>query len=490
VEGIILRGMQIRSAFSTLLSRPFFFLLLPVFFVVHGWVENFFIINLPDILRLFLYYIGAVILFFGIFKFLYKNNSKAALATFLTFIIYFFFGAIHDFVKQHVSALFSKYSFLLSFLLLVYLLLLYWLRTRRPGKKFLVYLNVLLVILISVDLVVIVQKINRKKSSELIIASKPGMAKPNVYLLVLDEYAGIEQLRHSFHFSDQSFLDSLSTRGFTINRNATCNYSSTPFSMASLLSMSFHDELKKFDYTTENMKYCYKKILQSSVVSGFKSLGYRFYNYSIFDFEGESKLISGSFLKSGPELITSQTLWSRVKKDLYYNFILQNMRKSSLYTDYMMKDYYNNDLLYRITMQQAGLPSLQPKFVYTHLLMPHFPYYFNAKGNMNSWDQIAPENMTNKTLYLGYLQYVNGKVLSLLNAITTADKNAIILLLSDHGYRYAGDGDYVFSNLMAVYNSKKTVNSNLPETNVNVFRSLFNDLFKTQLPLLPDKHFR
>jgi hypothetical protein len=458
--------------------------------VLHGVVENLFIINMADAFLLLTLYGGLVVLFFLFFRLFYKDNSKAAFATFISFVIYFFFGAIHDFIKPVVPAFFSKYSFLLSFLLLGYLLLLYWLRNRRPGNRFFVYLNVLFFTLIIFDLIRIIQKMDDEKSRDLVLKSKTGMSKPNVYLLMLDEYAGPEQLQRSFNFSNQSFLDSLSALGFALNKHAASNYSSTPFSVASLLSMSFHDELKNFDYTDANLNYCYKKISQSYVVSGLRSLGYRFFNYSIFDFEGESKLISGSFLKSGTELITTQTLWSRVKKDLYYNFILRNMRESSLYKNYMLKDFHNNELLYRKTVQQASQSSSQPKFVYTHLLMPHFPYYFNAKGVVNSWEQISPESMSNEKLYLGYLQYVNEKILSLLNVIISSDKDAVILLLSDHGYRYANDGDLVFSNLMAVYNSKKKEHSTLADSNVNVFRVLFNDLFETQFPLLPDKHFR
>jgi hypothetical protein len=380
---------------------------------------------------------------------------------------------------------------LLVFLLLAYLFSLLGLKRRAFGKKPAVYLNVLFIFLIFMDLMLIIYQVEKNKSKQFAIVETTPLAKPNVYLLVLDGYAGTKQLQYTFHFHNDVFLDSLSALGFSVMKNSTSNYSSTPFSIASLLSMSFHKELKNFEYTDENLNYCYKKITQSNVVSGFTSLGYQFINYSIFDIKGETSLINKTFLKSGTDLITAQTLWSRIKRDLYDNFIIKHMRGSSLYKDFMMKDYYNNELLYDRTLRQTVVSYSKPKFVYTHLLMPHFPYYFNANGDLNGMDKISPENMDNEHLYLEYLQYANGKILTLLNKIIREDKNSIILLLSDHGYRYAGDGNLIFSNLSAIYDNQLRIKDYAASvTNVKVFRVLFNNLFQTQLQLLPNKSFK
>ena len=124
--------------------------------------------------------------------------------------------------------------------------------------------------------------------------------------------------------------------------------------------------------------------------------------------------------------------------------------------------------------------------------MPHFPYYFNAEGKLNARQTlVGSQYMYNKELYLGYLQFVNRKVISLMKEIIRFDKDAVILLLSDHGYRYAEDNRYLFSNLLAIYQSRSEIPlSDTLRSNVNVFRWLFNNSFKTQLPLLLDKKFK
>jgi Sulfatase len=282
----------------------------------------------------------------------------------------------------------------------------------------------------------------------------------------------------------------LSAMGFTVAKNPSANYTQTPCSMASLLSMSYFDELKNFDYSDKSLNFCYKNISHSKVVSGFSSLGYEFVNYSIFDFKNKTSLIKKTFLKSGTALITSQTLWSRVKKDLYYNFLMNHFRHTFLYRDFIFADLKNNKLLYKKTIEQSAIKASVPRFIYTHLLMPHFPYYYNVKGQLNDITSIGPENIGDDSLYLEYLQYTNGKVLNLLSEIIRSNSKAIVILLSDHGYRYTKDRSESLSNLSAIYDPERKIPDYYQEiSNINIFRVVFNDLFHAGLPLLNDRHF-
>jgi hypothetical protein len=484
-------NMRFRFYESRLFSKPIFFVLLPVFFVLHGFSENLFLINFKDMLLLMLFYIAVEACLFFIFVRIYKNSYKSALAVFLTFGIYFFFGAFHDLIKSLLNNFLSSYTFLLILLTLLYLFCLIYLKHRGFIERLAVYLNFLFLLLIFTDIGIIIFKVNNYDNIEFSISKTSTINKPNIYLIVVDEYAGQDQLKSTFNYENHLFLNGLSALNFSVINNSRSNYNATPFSIASLMSMSFHNELSNFIYTDENLKYCYTKISRSNVVSGLKSVGYQFFNYSIFDIEGEKSVISKTFLKSGTQLITSQTLWNRVKRDLYENFVFRYMRKTSLYKKLIMQDYYSNELLYDRTTAQAIKLSGIPKFVYTHLLMPHFPYYFNSDGKLNSIEKLGPENLNNKTLYLGYLQYANNKILDLLNKLISGDKNAIILLLSDHGYRYANDGNMIYSNLLAIYDKQHYIRDiESLHSNVNVFRLLFNSLFKTNLKLLPDKKFK
>jgi hypothetical protein len=111
---------------------PAAFLLLPVFFVVHGWKENYYFIRPGDIYLLAGTYLLAAWLLFFISLFFLKNKIKAGLYTFFVLGVYFFFGAFQDFLKSYpVTAEISRYKILLPLLFLFLLVSFFWLKKTR-----------------------------------------------------------------------------------------------------------------------------------------------------------------------------------------------------------------------------------------------------------------------------------------------------------------------------------------------------------------------
>jgi len=84
-----------------LLHIPFFPFLLPVFFVLHGFVENFLYVRLVDCLTLTGIYLVAALLVLGFFRIFLKNNTKAALMAGFVLSFYFFFGVFHALLHDH-----------------------------------------------------------------------------------------------------------------------------------------------------------------------------------------------------------------------------------------------------------------------------------------------------------------------------------------------------------------------------------------------------
>ena len=138
---------------ARLKKYPFYLFLLPVFFVLHGYMENFGFISLEDVLVLMLTYCGMT-LGIGLFSYIiFKDINKAAFITGAWMSFFFFFGAIHEFLKGNAPKFFSKYSFMLG-LSVVLLIVLYIILKRRKGKflKFNLFVNVLFIIYIFVDI--------------------------------------------------------------------------------------------------------------------------------------------------------------------------------------------------------------------------------------------------------------------------------------------------------------------------------------------------
>jgi hypothetical protein len=473
---------------NTDFRRVYFIFLLPVFFVSHGISEHLNLIQLDEAFFLVLQLVAVQVLLYLLFRLFFKDSYKAAIAAFTTLGFYIFFGSFHDYMKSLFSNSFVvKYSVFLPLLFIFYSIIIYGLKKKAVTIRFVKFLNTLFIILILTDTGVIISKslMNRQKPFR-IAYDKP--TKPDVFLIVLDGYAGKKQLMTSFQFENSEFLDSLKKMGFWVAEKSNSNYNATPFSTSSMLNMEFLD-LKSYEYTDENLNHCYRKIANSKVVSAFKGLDYDFFNFSIFDFGKKKSIINKTFLISGIKLITSQTLFNRIKKDIFYNLLMNHFRGSRLYRQFIYSDMYNNDLLYQKTLETASIANEKPKFVYTHLMMPHFPYYYNEHGQLNPIESIGPESLNNSKLYFSYLKGVNKKIILLINDILqTSPKPPVVLLLSDHGYRdIIKDSSLYFSNLSAVYLPSKSYSSYYPTiSNVNQFRVLFNTLFNQRFSLLPD----
>jgi hypothetical protein len=474
---------------KVLTTAYLFVFLLPVFFVLHGWNEYLFFVPVNSIVTLLLVYLTGGIFCWLIFYFIYRNTAKALLAVFVSLLFYFFFGWIHDVLKALVPGTFAiKYSFLLGTLSSLYILLLLIIHKRKPATAFIFYLNALFILLIIIDVAGIAYKLITKPTLNL-PPTCASCEKPDVHFIILDGFAGKDQLKEDFEFSDSSFFTDLRHQGFYVMEHSRSNYAATALSVSSVLNMDYN-QLKSLEINDNLLNYCYRRISENKVTAIFKNQGYGFVNNSIFDI-GDDQSVSGkTFLVSGSDLIASQTLSGRLKRDLFQNLVMQYFPESSTAKKIVFADNKNNELLYqRLTPLVKKFK--QPVFSYTHLMMPHFPYYYKEDGSLNAMKDLLPANLNRKDLYIGYLKYTGTKISRLTDdLIRNGKKNTVIILISDHGYRYTGNKKLYYSTLGAVYRSDRNYSMYHDSvSNVNQFRILFNSLFRYKDSLLTSKEF-
>ena len=208
--------------------KRIFLFLLPLFFVLHGMNEQFWLVPVKDALVLLLiYWVAAVILFF-LCRLLFRDNDKAALAAFLLMAFHFFFGSIHDALKW-------KYSVILPVFLVLFIAAFVLIKKKQSFKQVSLYLNVLFIVLIAWEAI----SFKRSSSASQKFTVCDTCSKPDIYLIVLDEYAGAKSLKDLFSFDNTEFEAQLTERGFHVLQNSRSNYNYTPFSMASMLNMHY-----------------------------------------------------------------------------------------------------------------------------------------------------------------------------------------------------------------------------------------------------------
>lgn len=482
--------MNVRPAFL----KPWYLIFLPVFFVFHGFVENFFLVPVADALLLLLIYIGISVALAALFWLYFRNIDKAVLFVFLLMAFNFFFGLCFETLNRFFADTFIiKYSVILSVALLVFVTLAILIKKRTRGlQKLSLYLNLVFSVFIIVDVAILIKKVLTTReekhffSDRILPCHKTDL--PDVYLVIADEYAGEKDLKEVCGFDNSFFLDSLRKMGFFVANNSRSSYNYTSYSMASLLNMDYlplsNDQIKTADH-----KFVFDLIRNNRITSFFRKSGYTVYNYSMFDIKELASKNTSSFIPARTKLFTSQTLFDHLKKDVWLNFARKAGLNSVLKNAVFENLIYNNEI-YQSSINNIHSADTARKFVYTHLSLPHYPYYFDSAGNQYSYQQIRSDVPGNIKSYTSYLQYTNRQLLKLVNEIFQHSSSPpVIILMSDHGYRsYPKGGDaYVFVNLFSIYLPNKNYDLfNDSITNVNVFRSLLNSTFCQQLPLKKD----
>jgi hypothetical protein len=327
-------------------------------------------------------------------------------------------------------------------------------------------------------------------SSPLGFVSCDTCSRPDIYFVIADEYAGQQELSDVFHFDNSAFINALQKRGFYVLNNSMSNYNYTPFCMASTLSMHYLKGIEGRNSSKKDRQICYQLINQNPVINFFKNQGYTFKNLSVFQFNDDLPLTTSPFFLTGKDLLTSQTFLSRLDRDIRFNLVTKYHIKSEMQT---LANTELNSIrsIYDHTKEEVTKESSHPRFIYTHLMMPHYPYFFDRNGKMNPVEKLMEGQQVLQKEYIDYLQYSNNQFIKLIDYIlTNSKKPPIIIFMGDHGFRHFIDNidrKYYFNNLNAIYLPGNDYR-NIPDTltTVNEFRILLNAQFNQRLPLLKD----
>ncbi len=481
---------------------PFYLFGITLFFVLHGFARFEGLVLIEELVGYFFLSSLLTILVLIILQFVFKSIRKAGLVTAMLLLFYLFFGDIKAGIQNVFEMeLLGRYSFiLLSFFFILLVLSFYLYRSKAGFRTIHQYLNLLFLILCLYDLVNIFTTGSKGKATSQKLTSLPyhscaSCPRPDIYLIVLDEYAGNETLKSYFGYDNRVFLDFLSDRHFYVAAKPKSNYSASAISIASLFNMNNVPWAASFESLTAEDNARAEKLMDSSLLlTILNDYNYDFYNYSIFQIDKKPSEFDPGLLPARLQLLTAQTLSSKIEKDLLGTInTFFGKRFDWAGNRYENKFRRGNQHLLDLTRKSLAIGSGKPKFVYTHLMMPHAPYVFDSSGNKIKNKFFLPLSAKEDAdLYLQYLVYANGVIRELVDEIQMrSEKKAAIVVMSDHGYRKP-DYDKYFrnNNLNAVFlpegNYKNFYDS---VSNYNQFRIILNTLFDSQLQILRDSTY-
>jgi len=482
---------------NILRTKPIFLVLLPAFFVLHGLRENYGVVPVPVAWLLFGTYVAAALLFTGLIWIGYRNWMKAAIYSTCIMVFHFFFGAVHDLLRDWFpGSLVTRHIFILPVSILLFISLAVFLKKRKSRFSGTAnFLNTLLLLLIVLDLGWLCFIIVNRPKQPAVAANENWIScdtckKPDIYLVITDGYPGRKELTDILRYDNIRMEDSLRHLGFHITDSSMSNYNFTTYSMASMLNMEYLQPIIGRYRNKTDLAFCYERIRNSRTVQHLRYMDYEIINNSIFDIKDLPSSAIPTFLPRKSEPITNQTFLSRMEKELAYH--LATSLKIGFVVNFIKnQDLKNNQALMAKTRELFPKKTSRPRFVYTHLVMPHRPYYFDSTGAPLPLDTLTEEFGKNIPAFISYLKYCNRELTSLVRSIKEQSPTPpIIILMSDHGFReFTGpvDNIYQFYTLNAVYFPDGNYSRFYKGmSNVNQFRVLFNTQFGQQWPMLKD----
>ena len=250
--------------------------------------------------------------------------------------------------------------------------------------------------------------------------------RPNVYYFLLDEYGGYDNLLHYYDYDNTPFLTELEDRGVSVSLHS-CN-------TEAIHTDTIIPNLLNLDYVVRPEDPYHKKAMfrnNCQLFRMFAANGYQVNLINHVDYLGAS----------GCRVLTSRQTRRTISEFLMRNSLYnKSPQLRRLMDSYFTLDYGAN---YRASLDNALEVSLTcwqetgdtPTLTVGYIQCPHSPTMVGPHGEALPFE--TGWNWRDHSLYLGQVEYMNTFLIQLLDQLQTHDPDALIILQSDHGNRYA-----------------------------------------------------
>lgn len=485
---------------KTPILYPFLFAIYPVLAFLGHNIE---LTRLGDALRpLGLALLGGVVLFLLLWILLRDRNYAGFVAAALLSLFYTY-GHVYNLVNNwNISGLIiGRHRVLAVLWLLLAILFVWWGNRHRSAIEAItrpMNLIAVLILIIPLGQVILYQVNVRSITSHSAFASTPlptgpssqdsatlqtgnTQARPDIYYIILDSYSRDDMLKKYNKLDNTPFLDQLKQLGFFVARCSQSNYSQTELSLASSLNFNYLDQLNNQFKPENTSRAGLTELIQHSALrQELESLGYQtvaldsgFDATRLRDADTYLAPSVSSDLNDFEETFLSTTA---------YRLISDGVAFLNLPPDWEKRDRVRREHILFELGQMEKIPSLpSPKFVFAHIITPHWPYIFGPNGEQ------VHERQESDLGYRNQVLFINQRILPIVKNILAQSKTPpIIVIQGDHG-AVLDNMQRRMSNLNVYYlpggGDQLLYDSITP---VNTFRVILKHYFGLDLPLLED----
>ncbi|MEI9943094.1 MAG: sulfatase-like hydrolase/transferase [Chitinophagaceae bacterium] len=487
-------------------NYPFFFVAIPAFIILHIEKEYHQLISYKfvyvEIISLFI----APFILFGLSLVLLRHLKKSYAYSLILILIFYFFGYAKDTLSRNFPESFvSRYTFLLPALLLIFIISFIKIRnTKSSFKRIFFFTNVLFLVFIIIDAVIIGLKdiknisVSSGNKSSLLSGYTPcaDCNKPDIYYIVFDSYTSSQTLLKEFNYNNYKIDSFLRAKEFYIVNNSKSNYNFTAYSIASCFNLNYLKDisLQKKIHSDDYLPLL-TTIYNSELPAMLEKEGYEIINQSIFDFKNLPSQIPEYNIWGFETLYQQHNILKKIDKEigwLIYSKLAIKPQPYPFRKDISDRDKHDSDAINALDNITA-MQETQPRFIYTHILLPHAPFSFDSLGHKIDVSGMALTSEKDKAAYVSQLAYTNSLLQKTVTNIFEKSKRPFVLIIQgDHGFKFFDNEiqKTEFSNLNAIYFPDKNYGLLYDSiSNVNTFRVVFNTFFKKNYPLLKDTSF-
>jgi hypothetical protein len=425
-----------------------------------------------------------------------RNWHGAALLLSIFIFLFFTYGHVYGYLKKIEigSFILGRHRQMLPLWLGLGALVSWWVtRKLRNPAAFTPALNLLsLFLLIYPTFQTISYVVQREQTEQAALASAqvkgaalPLGYSPDIYYIILDAYGRADVLQEMFGYDNTPFLQSLEDRGFYVAECSQSNYGQTMLSLTSSLNFDYLDKLTSSLTPNEDTRAPLRALGQYNNVRRFlTSQGYNIVsfatNFPVSEWQDASYFLNAPRRGMNDfELMLAQTTAWRAPMDM-----------TDEPAERASAEWYRRRTLSALEQMETTVPDIpSPKFVFTHLVIPHHPFVFGPNGEeINSIQADVPAFDEYKIKYPDQVTYINQRITSIVDLILDTSPNPpIIVIQGDHGPAPFDVEDRRMKILNVYYFPDNTDGLQPSITPVNTFRVIFNKYFGQAYPILEDR---
>jgi len=475
-------------------------------------------------------------LLLGVFFFVFwvlitRNSSVAGLSSALLLIVFWNYGLLHT---VFFNTLKYAHLILLPLLFAFYLLITALLLNKSINSKILLNLNKILLLPVSLLVIFnafIILSSEVKKFSYSRTGYKTGSPAgeiavkkryPDIYLVILDEYASLKTIKDEWGYDNSSFASFLRKKGFFIAENSEFRYFGTAWNMASLLNLKYttgpveKDLFLNYAYgkssMTKNGKLDVLRAAGSNKVqmvsNNFLMKYLKEHGYKIVVLEGMSQYYQGVKFIDADISFSYQNVRKKQEHLFLANAFCTGLIKKTILFPLLMPsrivqihNIHYEGTRYVLNYLESVKRLESPKFVYAHITCPHGPYVFDRYGNYAPKTitgikerEFASPGIASNNAYLDQYIYITGEIRKTVKNLIGGNSKSdpVFILQNDHGPRphivYLKDKTSPYNSFNAVYfpdGDYTNLKDNIAP--VNVLRLVLNRYFGENLEMLPNR---